>query len=190
VVNEVKLQEKEIEKKERLAQTYIVLFGLLLASNQNENVQQYLVLIFYFFLVTIIPYYTFLSSIKNPIKKNTDNSLDSINLFATLAAFLFGCAVVIYTYSVVIYTLTSIIIPLLNFIANIFTSDFVNCSINVNTYSTSKSSRLLLASLFILLPQCFLLTIFTAYSLTIIPSELKNNDPLKEIVTMIKMLKS
>lgn len=190
MVNEVAIQEKEIEKKERLAQTYILIFGLLLASNQNENIQQFLVAIFFFFLISIVPYYTFLTNIKNPMTNKTKNLSNLINLLAMFASLSFGLAIVAYTSSIVINMLYSITIPLLNFLISTFTSDFGNHSITVETHSTTVSSSLLIIIISFLLPQCCLLTIITAYSLVIIPRELKDDDPIQEIVTMIKMIKN
>lgn len=93
--------EKEIEKKERLAQTYIVIFGLLITS---ESVfPESLVIIFFFFLVSIIPYYTILTNIKTQIKIKASNMPRSINRLAILSSFLFGVALYIYTYPVVDY---------------------------------------------------------------------------------------
>ena len=188
MINEIALQENEIEKKERLAQTYIVIFGLLLASSQNENTQQYLGLIFFFFLITIIPYYTFLTNIKTPIKNEANDPSNLINLCAVFASFSLGLAIVVFTYPILNDMYFSITIPLLNFITSIFTSDFGNCSIAVKTRSITGLSSLPTIQTICMLPQCCLLTIVIAYSLVIIPRELKDDDPIKEIITMIKIL--
>ncbi|RXA15655.1 hypothetical protein EQO05_14685 [Methanosarcina sp. MSH10X1] len=186
--NEVTFQEKEIEKKERLAQTYILIFGLLLASNQNQDSQQYLVLIFFLFLITIIPYYTFLTNIKNPIKNKANANL--INLLASFVSLSFGLAIVVYTHPIANTMFNSIIIYLLNFIHSIFISYFGNCSIIVNTYSTTGLDILSMTIHFFSLLQCCLLTIVTAYSLVVIPHELKKDDPIEDILTMMKILKN
>lgn len=189
MVDKLTFQEKEIEKKERLAQTYIVIFGLILASNQSEDTQQYLIFTFFVFLVFIIPYYTFLTNIKNPIKNEPCDPSNLINIFAALSSFVFGIAIVIFTYSVVVNFLFSVTLPLLNSIFGIFTSDFGNCTITLNNCLTIKPSSLLILPLFFSLIQCCLLTIIITYSLVIIPCELKKDNPIDDVGVMIKILK-
>jgi hypothetical protein len=62
---DVKLAEREIEKRERLVQTYIVLFGLLLSYGQNFSLQENAMQCFLFFLIMVMIYYVTITCFLN-----------------------------------------------------------------------------------------------------------------------------
>jgi len=69
------LSDKVIERKERLIQTYIVVFGLLIAYDGDMALQKLLMYLFMSFLLFSISYYTLLSSSYASTNGFTINSL-------------------------------------------------------------------------------------------------------------------
>lgn len=60
-----KLWDRSVDRKERLVQTYTVIYGLLISFGQNESfhVQSDVVSLFFLFLISILIYDTLLSRI-------------------------------------------------------------------------------------------------------------------------------
>lgn len=82
--------EKEVEKRERLLQTYIVVFGLLLAYGQDNLLQKYLMGWFVPFLLASMLYYssltTSLPTLLGIIKHTIDGNIRFINLLAIFSS--------------------------------------------------------------------------------------------------------
>lgn len=105
--SDIDLSDKVIERKERLIQTYIVVFGLLIAYDGDAALQKLLMYLFMFFLLLSIIYYT---SISHP--SASENSSD-INILSWFIAFFFSLSLIIcmYKFTIPSSTLYSWILP-------------------------------------------------------------------------------
>jgi hypothetical protein len=83
--NKVNLTNEEIERKERLIQTFIVVFGLLVSNDHNFPEQHILNYLFYEFFFCSLGYYAILS------KKSKFQTRGTLNFLAVLIAFSLGC---------------------------------------------------------------------------------------------------
>jgi len=96
---ETKLYEKELEKKERLIQTYLVIYGLLLSFGQNEKVQALAMLLFIFFLFPTTGYYTAITISDNrkiDFFKSINGFFKTINGFAAVSSFFLSITITMY----------------------------------------------------------------------------------------------
>jgi len=99
--NETLRAAKELETKERLIQTYIIIQGLLLTYNLNEKAHYAAMIIFILYLLPTLEYYTQITipnHRKERIYKTTEEYLRNINLNAVLSALMFSFTVTIYLY--------------------------------------------------------------------------------------------
>jgi hypothetical protein len=56
------LSDRDIEKRERMIQTYLIVFGLLLSFNGGAALQELLIKAFLFFLINCLIYYSMLTT--------------------------------------------------------------------------------------------------------------------------------
>ena len=83
------IDEKELELKERLIQTYISVAGLIIAGNKVKDIP-YINTIFFFFIFASIAYYTLLSLKSRLSQKNAASFSQTINLLAGMTSILFS----------------------------------------------------------------------------------------------------
>ncbi len=79
-------REKEIEKRERLVETFLIISGFLLAYAKDE-IRQVLVSIFSAYLIFTIVYYIYVSRTKNS---------SMINLWGLLSAYSFSLLILVF----------------------------------------------------------------------------------------------
>lgn len=124
------LSDKVIERKERLIQTYIVIFGLLIAYDGDMVLQRLLMYLFIIFLIVSISYYTSISS----SYASTYRVL--INKMAVVIAFNFSLSLIVcmYKFTIPNSTLYSWILPS-QLLSMQFVESFISFSDIVHPYS-------------------------------------------------------
>jgi predicted RND superfamily exporter protein len=83
-----KRREKEIEKRERLVQTFIIVGGFFVA-NATEKTKHDIILIFTSYVIITIIYYVFISRTRNPV----------VDLFAFISSILYSFIMLIFWYT-------------------------------------------------------------------------------------------
>ena len=118
------LSEKVIERKERLIQTYIIVFGLLIAYDGDIVLQKILMSLFIIFLLVSIAYYTFLS---NPYASTYRNILNILAVFIAVS-FSLSLIICMYKFTISSSTFYSWILP-----SQLFSMQFVESFISFSS---------------------------------------------------------
>jgi len=89
--------DKELEKKERIIQTYLIVFSLFLSYGQESGLQIVAMKCFLVFLISAIGYYAIIANYRSIIKKHSEKRVQFlINLWAILCSLIFSYTVVKY----------------------------------------------------------------------------------------------
>jgi hypothetical protein len=93
----VELSKDDAEKRERLVQTYLVIFGLLLSYNGYPDLQAELMMHFILFLIASLFYYSLL------MRSSSREGL--LDILAFLMGFIFSHALVLCYFSFAVHTI-------------------------------------------------------------------------------------
>jgi hypothetical protein len=90
--------EKDIERRERIIQVYIVVLGLLISNNRNPALQNYLMECFMIFLFAALWYYFLLTRFFDLMVRGGFDRAD-LNIMSLLVAGFFSLFLTIYSLS-------------------------------------------------------------------------------------------
>lgn len=100
--------EKRVEEKERLVQTYLIVAGLLISYGQNLLAQKVAITFFLIFLFFILLYYIYLTRFHLWVSSTRFRvpGFILVNVLALMASYIF-CSTVVFYSSFVIFNMTA-----------------------------------------------------------------------------------